>query len=272
MLTKLLVLPRVLLVFALTSLLVYAPQALADDYTDIWWAGPAEDGWGVNMIQSQDFIFATFFVYGPAPAKTPIWYVGQLQRSGNAFTGGLFQTTGTGIGDTWNPADHPSPTQVGSATFTPTDATSGTLDYSVNAVHVHKTIVRLPLPGIAIGGNYFGTAVVVHSGCKNSGDNGTVLTDFDPQVTQSTSGQLQMDFLYAGNENCTFAGAYAQQGLLFRVPTATYVCKNGNTTTVNTTATVYEMRSTSIGLEGRWFVQDSGGGCAEDGKFATVYP
>ena len=124
---------------------------------------------------------------------------------------------------------------------------------------------------IAIGGSYYGTAVVVFAGCSDSSNNGTVLTDFDPVVSQSTSGQLQFDFVYAGNENCTFAGNYAQEGQLFRVPTATYVCKNGGTTTLNTTATIYEMKSTSIGLEGRWFAANSNG-CTEDAKFATVFP
>ena len=269
---------RTSLSLLLAFTLLCALPARADDYTDIWWSNPKEDGWGVNMIQSQDFIFATFFVYGPAPAKTPIWYAGNLSRStdGTNFSGGLYLTTGTGIGAPWNPADHPDAIRVGTATFTPADTTSGALVYTVNTgaqvLTVTKSIVRQTLTSIAIGGNYFGTAVVVHSGCKTSSDNGTVLTDFDPVISQSTNGQLQLDFLYAGNENCTFAGTYAQEGQLFRVPVASYVCKNGSTTTVNTTATLYEMKATSIGFEGRWFVQDSGGGCVETGKFATVFP
>src|SRR5262245_33809818 len=106
---------------ALGIFLLQALPARADDYTDIWWAvGGTESGWGVNRIQSQDFIFATFFVYGPAPAKTPIWYAGNMTRQSNgSFSGGLYQTTGTGIGAVWNPADN-SATQVGTATFTPT--------------------------------------------------------------------------------------------------------------------------------------------------------
>ena len=47
-------------------------QAAATDYTDIWYL-PAEAGWGVNMVQSDSstssFIFATFFVYGPATSR-----------------------------------------------------------------------------------------------------------------------------------------------------------------------------------------------------------
>ena len=262
---------RMFVACLLAASLMQALPARADDYTDIWWV-PAEDGWGVNFIQSQDFIFATFFVYGPAPAKTPIWYVGNLARQGDGtFFGGLFQTTGTGIGAPWNPADHPAPVQVGTATFNPIDNSSGTLTYSVNGVPVAKSIVRQTLTPIAIGGTYYGTAVVVHSGCSTAGNNGTVLTDFDPVVAQA-SGTLQFDFVYAGTENCTLSGAYAREGLLFRVPAATYVCVNGSTTTVSTTATIYEMKSTSIGLEGRWFAANVGGGCVEDAKFATVFP
>src|SRR5436190_12703574 len=264
---------RMFVVCLLAASLMHAMPARADDYTDIWYAFPPESeaGWGVNLIQSQDFIFATFFVYGPAPSKTPIWYAGNLARAGNGFSGGLYQTTGTGIGAPWNPADH-SVAQVGTATFTPTDATSGILVYTVNGILVTKAIVRQTLTPIALAGTYYGTAVVVHAGCTDTTQNGTVLTDFDPVVAQSSSGQLQFDFVYAGTENCTLAGNYTQQGQLFRVPLASYVCKNGTTTTVNTTATIYEIKSTSIGLEGKWFVQNVGGGCTEDAKFATVFP
>ena len=256
---------RMFLVCALGASMLQAVTARADDYTDIWWAGPAEDGWGINLIQSQDFIFATFFVYGPAPAKTPIWYAGNLTRSadGNSFSGGLYQTTGTGFNVPWNAADHTA-TQVGTATFTPIDTTTGTLAYTVNGALVSKTIVRQTLTAIALGGQYYGTAVVVHAGCRTPANNGTVITDFDALVAQNAGGGFQLDYVYAGNENCTFAGTYSQQGLLFRVP-STYVCKTGTTTTLNTTATIFEMKSTSIGLEGRWFVQDSGDGCTEDG-------
>lgn len=265
---------RMFVVCLIAASMMHAVPSRADDYTDIWWAGPAEDGWGVNLIQSQNFIFATFFVYGPGAGKQPpIWYAGNLQRdaNGTTFSGGLFQTTGTGFGVPWNPLDHTA-FQVGTVTFNPIDSTSATLDYSVNGVAVHKSIVRQTLTQILIGGTYYGTAVVVHSGCSSSTNNGTVLTDFDPVVAQTTAGQVQIDFLYAGTENCTLSGTLVQEGLLFRVPAASYVCKNGTTTTVSTTATIYEMKSTSIGLEGRWLATNVGGGCVEDAKFATVFP
>jgi len=261
----------------LAGTLLCAMPARAEDYTDIWWSNPKEDGWGVNFIQSQDFIFATFFVYGPAPAKTPIWYAGNLSRSadGTNFSGGLYLTTGTGIGAPWNPADHPPALQVGTATFTHDDTTSGTLVYTVNTgtqiITVTKSIVRQTLSHIALGGGYYGSAYIAYSGCKNQANNIPLVTNFDAQVTQFLNNTLQIDWIYAGNDTCTFAGTYVQEGLLFRVPTASYVCKSGANTTLNTTATIYEMRATSIGIEGRWFAQ-SAHGCVEDSKFSAIFP
>lgn len=36
------------------------------DYTDLWWNSPdnSESGWGVNVVQQGDIVFATFFIYG----------------------------------------------------------------------------------------------------------------------------------------------------------------------------------------------------------------
>jgi len=255
------------LAFALGIFLLQALPARADDYTDIWWAaGGGESGWGVNMAQSQDFIFATFFVYGPAPAKTPIWYAGNLTRQSNgAFSGGLYQTTGTGIGAPWVPGDN-SAAQVGTATFTPTSTTTGTLSYNVGSTVVTKSIARQTLTSIALGGSYFGTGVLVTSSCANPANNGQQIFDVDPVASQNTGGQLQIVLTF-GSDSCTIAGSYVQEGLLFRIPTASYVCTSG----INTSATVYEVRATSIGLEGRWSAPNVGG-CQEDGSFAAVFP
>ncbi len=71
-------LPAFALGFAL-SLAAVPPAAAATDYTDIWW-NAAESGWGVNFVQSDQFMFATFFVFGQG--GTPTWYTGQLNRDG----------------------------------------------------------------------------------------------------------------------------------------------------------------------------------------------
>jgi hypothetical protein len=254
---------------ALGIFLLQALPARADDYTDIWWtAGGTESGWGVNIIQSQDFIFATFFVYAPAPApnKTPIWYAGNLTRqTGGSFSGGLYQTTGTGLDMPWNPADN-SATQVGNVTFTPTSTTTATLTYNVGGTIVNKNIARQTLTSIALGGTYYGTGVINTSNCTNPANNGRQIFDVDPVVSQATGSQLQIK-MSLGSDTCTFSGNYLQEGLLFRIPTASYTCTSG----INTSATLNEIKATSIGLEGRWTAANVGG-CQEDASFAAVFP
>ena len=83
----------------------------ATDYSDIWW-NPSENGWGVNLAQSDTFIFATFFVYGPN--NQPIWYAGNLSDDGHGnYTGGLYATTGTYLGTTPYDPTQFTATQVG---------------------------------------------------------------------------------------------------------------------------------------------------------------
>ncbi len=66
---------RTLAAALLVSLALVRPAAAYIDWTDIWWATP-EVGWGVNFVQSDQFIFATFFVHGPN--LQPDWYTGQM--------------------------------------------------------------------------------------------------------------------------------------------------------------------------------------------------
>ena len=63
-------------------LLAAAFRAHATDYTDIWYI-PAESGWGANVVQSDNFLFVTFFIYGAD--NKPTWYTAQLtlDASGN---------------------------------------------------------------------------------------------------------------------------------------------------------------------------------------------
>ena len=98
-------------------------RAGASDYTDIWF-NPSEQstgggGWGVNVVQSDAFLFLTFFIYGPD--NKPTWYVAGLTRDANGnFNGPLYATTGTYFGAPWNPADGAGSAQVGTASFNPT--------------------------------------------------------------------------------------------------------------------------------------------------------
>ena len=72
---------------ALAAALLVAAWALAAarpaagaDWTDIWWAVP-EVGWGVNFVQSDRFIFATFYLHDEG--LQPVWYTGEMTSNGD---------------------------------------------------------------------------------------------------------------------------------------------------------------------------------------------
>jgi hypothetical protein len=246
-------------------LLTAAAPACALDYTDIWYLVP-ESGWGVNVVQSDNFMFVTFFIYGPD--KKPTWYTAQLtlDQSGN-FNGPLYATTGSYYGAPWSTQDL-SVTQVGTASFQPTNAYNARLVYTVTtpptmAANVTKTIQRQTLTAIRTAGTYFGGQSGAYSGCTSTADNAAYTDAFNLQVTQLTSANVSFQFMYASGLSCTLSGALVQYGQLSTVPAATYSCSNG----LNTNASMSEIKATSLGIEGRIAAPMVGGGCREDATF-----
>jgi hypothetical protein len=258
---------RRLAALLLVSFALVRPAA-AVDYTDIWWT-PAEGGWGVNLVQSNQFIFATFFIYGPGslpPGNQPFWYTAQLTlQSNGTWSGPVYQTTGTYFGNPWNTANN-SVTQVGTATFTPTSGITGTLAYNVNSVSVTKSIQRQSLTPIPLGGTYRGAYQSVFSNCNDATNNGPITYDSTWVVTQSAGGTMTFDV--TSNDPFTMSGPYAQTGTLFSMLGATY-----NLAGKSMTATVTQIKSTSQGLEGTWTanVGSAYPGCVENGYFSLLF-
>src|SRR5437773_1152921 len=117
--------PRVIIMLkrllpaVLSFALLAAPlPAAAIDYTDIWY-NTSESGWGVNLIQAEDVIFVTFFIYGPN--NQPTWYVAIIYRDTNGnFAGNLYSTVGPYFGGPWTQASY-APTLAGTASFYPSN-------------------------------------------------------------------------------------------------------------------------------------------------------
>ena len=136
-------------------------STFSTDYTDLWWNSPdnSESGWGVNVVQQAEVVFATFFVYGAD--GTPRWFVapntGALASPAgqNTFTGPLFSTTGSHFALPWNPGAS-SFAQVGTVTFNFTSPVAGNVSYSVNGVQVSKNIKRQTWRTNNLAGRYFG--------------------------------------------------------------------------------------------------------------------
>jgi hypothetical protein len=115
------------------------------DYTDLWW-NPAESGWGVALTQDHGMIFVAWFTYDVYGDST--WYVASAcplsssTAAGNGCTGDLFQVSGgSPLTANWNGANK-TVTQVGSVSFSFSDANNAVMSYRLNGVTGTRNITR----------------------------------------------------------------------------------------------------------------------------------
>jgi len=121
-----------------------AKTNVTTDVTDLWWPN-AEPGWGIQLVQNRDVVFATLYVYGPT--GSPTFYVATLENppgDTGIWVGTVYAATGPWFGGAFNPAAVVE-TAVGSMTFVLTGIGTGTLAYTISGTGVSKTIHRQPL-------------------------------------------------------------------------------------------------------------------------------
>ena len=125
-----------------TSISVNALAAGPPDYTDMWWAGKAEDGWGVSITQHGVIQFIVIYAYD-ADGK-PIWYVipgGSWNATQTAFTGAVYLPTSARF-DAYDKAQFKINAPIGTVTVTYTGSGTATLAYTINGVSGSKAIER----------------------------------------------------------------------------------------------------------------------------------
>lgn len=253
---------------ALLAALALAAPARATDYTDLWYI-PAEGGWGANVVQTDNFMFITFFIYGPD--NKPTWYTADLTWDGAQFSGGLYATTGTYWTLPWFPGNVTTQ-QVGTATFTPNalNAYQATLAWTVTGVGtVTKAIERQSLTAFVLSGSYVGGQAGGYTSCNASGTNGPYTDTYTVAVAQTTAGIATFTFTYdQSGATCTMSGKLEQHGKMYRIPGASYVCSGG--LNFSTTATLYEIKATDQGIEGRFAASLPSSGCQENANFSAV--
>jgi hypothetical protein len=109
----------------------------------LWWNAPAgsESGWGLNVVQQDDVVFATWFTYDGAGRA---WWLSMTgTRTGPmAWSGTLYQSRGPAYDAARFDPAAVSLVPVGTATLTLADASSGTFSYAVNGVSQAKAITR----------------------------------------------------------------------------------------------------------------------------------
>jgi hypothetical protein len=251
---------------AITLSLPAAASTFSIDYTDLWGGGqpnPTENGWGLNLIQQGDIIFATMFVYGSD--NTARWYsASALAPSGGSttWTGQLAQTSGPYFGAVWNNTQVTA-TAVGNMTVTFSSANAGTLTYSVNGVNVTKSISRFSLRAPNLAGHYLGGAVGT---CTNGVDQ--ILMYDDMRVTQNnTALSITINFLnrQAVQVTCIYNGTLAVTGRTGSI-SGTYACSGGANNAG--TFSVTNLESSINGFNGTFSGTDQY--CTWPGRFGGV--
>ena len=264
------ILSRLIAIAATALTLPASASTLTPHYTDLWYL-PIESGWGVNVIQQHDTIFATLFVYGPD--NQPRWYVGSAVRTVGAsqtqFTGQLFSTVGSPFSAPWAPAAH-AVTQVGNIAFNFNTPTMGTLAYTVNGVTVTKAITRQAWAGNILTGSYFGGFSANGFNCRNGIQNGPADIIGGMTVNHANFFAPTFRVAIAGTTAvCNFAGPYSQDGRMGTITQGTWSCQIPNV--ANPPVGVFsitQVESNQSGFTARFTASDQN--CEYTGNFGGL--
>lgn len=238
------------------------------DFTDLWY-NPAESGWGVNLIQQNNTIFATLFVYGADSSAR--WYVASnLQGSGNTYNGTLYQTTGPFFAAGSFNSAAVTTTAVGSMTINFNSVGTGTLTYTVNGTPITKTIQRQTWAGENLSGTYLGGLTANGSSCGNGASNGPVLIFDVLNISHSGSNvSARVNFFNSAGvaSVCTFSGGYTQSGRMGNV-SGSFNCTFGNTPGNVGTFTISQIDASVNGFNGVFNGTDQF--CSYNGYFGGI--
>ena len=129
-----------------------ASAAIPGDVTGMWFDA-SHPGWGMNLAQQNDAVFATLFIYDASGA--PAWYVAsRLENAGDldfgpcasmSLTGPLYRTTWPSFGSVTNPQGSMQFRSVGTMTVSVPTLPQGT---SPGACDRNSAVVRYSIDGV----------------------------------------------------------------------------------------------------------------------------
>lgn len=258
--------PAVVGIVALAALLAAPPAAAtaaSTDNSDLWW-NAGESGWGIQLVQQHDTIFATMYVY--AASGQPEFYVAVLERSdGLTWSGKVYRATGPYWGGVFVPAAVVE-TEVGTMSFHPPTVSSGQLDYTILGVTVAKIVERMSFANDVLPASTVG---IVRQSTLSGACAPLAATPVAAQFTHAGGGPVSVSMVFPAR-TCTVAtGSYSRRGQFGRISGA-YTCTDGE----SGTATMTEVRVTVETLTFRYSQSGTGpaGDCQIDGDYAGLRP
>ena len=111
-------------------------------YTDLWWVGSSENGWGMSIQQHGQIQLNALFVYDSA--GKPIWYVlpgGAWNSDFTTYSGAIYQPTSAPLNN-YNAAQFKVGAPVGNISINFTGNSTATLQYVINGVSGQKSMQR----------------------------------------------------------------------------------------------------------------------------------
>lgn len=233
------------------------------DYTDTWW-NPAEDGWGLQVVQQSDTMFATLYVYDAQ--HSPDWYTAALTaNTAGIWKGDLYATQGPWFGGAFNPADV-TKRHVGDFSITFTAADRGTLAYSVDGVPVTRAIERYTMRSADVTGSYLMWMNASASACAGSPAQVGALGGLAQLTRTSTGLNAQIQIIAAdGSITCSYAGSFVQSGRIARSD-GTFTCPSGGSGTY----ALSDLEIASDHMCGDFMMRNTANGCVITATFASV--
>ncbi len=119
-----------------------APPPLVGQLTDMWWAGSAENGWGMSIVQHVDTLFIALYIYDSN--GNPTWLVmpgGQWDASHTTYTGSLYGPVSSPY-FAYDVSRFVVGASQGSIAITFQDNNNASVDYSIGGNPGHKVIQR----------------------------------------------------------------------------------------------------------------------------------
>jgi len=113
------------------------------NFSDLWWRSPAgsESGWGVNLTQQGDTLFATWFTYDDSGKGLWLVMSNGVRTGPQSWSGTLYRTRGPAFDGTWD-GSKVAASAEGTASFAFTDANDGTFTATVDGHTVSEPITR----------------------------------------------------------------------------------------------------------------------------------
>jgi hypothetical protein len=237
--------------------------SFSTDQSDLWYI-VAESGWGMQLVQRGNTIFATLFVYGQNGA--PTWYVATMgSTNGSTWTGDLYATTGPWFGTVpFDPANV-VPRKAGTMTWTPQSLQAGTLTYVVDGVAVTKNVVRQTLVFDDYNGTYMGAFTLSTNNCTNPADNEAPFNVPSATITVTQNGQAVTVMFSIPGVSFTVSGTLTQSGQ-FGAVAGTYTSTVGEAGN----ATVSGMNVQANSFTANYSLSSTTNGCTTSGYAAGI--